>query len=46
MTHRHDRDEQLLWVPDAAGWAHRRHRLAADSDLWLKVEPITQVISL
>jgi hypothetical protein len=46
MTHRHDYQEQLLWVPDAVGWAHRRHLLLGDSQLWLRVEGVTQVISL
>lgn len=46
MTHLHDYQEQLLWVPDAVGWAHRRHLLLGDSELWLRVEGATQVIGL
>lgn len=46
MTHCHDHQEQLLWVPDAVGWAHRRHLLLGDSELWLRVEGVTQVIDV
>lgn len=46
LEHRHDRQEPVLWVPDAVGWAHRRHLLIGDSELWEKVESVTRVIAL
>lgn len=46
VTHLHDDQEPLLWIPDAVGWAHRRHLLLGDSAMWDRVESMVRVIDL
>lgn len=43
LRHVHDSTEQLLWVPDAVGWAFRQQELRGDNHYWQFVASITTV---
>lgn len=43
LTHAHDSDEPLLWVPDAVGWAFRQQELRNNSAYWEHVEAVATV---
>lgn len=43
LRHMHDSDEQLLWVPDAVGWAFRQQELRGNGHYWQLVASVTTV---
>jgi len=46
LTHESGKNEQLLWLPDAVGWAFRQQELRGRQDFWDYVSGVTTVIRI